>query len=42
VSAFSWYLDTTSTHPTVVVTISVTIQAYTETQTLRFYPRVNP
>ena len=42
VSAFSWYLDTTATHSTVVVTISVTVQAYTETQILRFYPRVNP
>jgi hypothetical protein len=24
------------------VTISVTVQSYTETQVLRFYPRVNP
>jgi type II secretory pathway pseudopilin PulG len=42
VTAFSWYLDGSGSHQTVVVTISVTIQSYTETQTLRFYPRVNP
>ncbi|HEX9097402.1 MAG TPA: prepilin-type N-terminal cleavage/methylation domain-containing protein [Candidatus Dormibacteraeota bacterium] len=42
VTAFSWYLDGSGSHQTVVVTISVTVQSYTETQTLRFYPRVNP
>jgi prepilin-type N-terminal cleavage/methylation domain-containing protein len=47
VSAFSWYLDGSGSHQTVVVTISVTIpqsdqQAYTQTQALRFFPRVNP
>jgi hypothetical protein len=26
----------------VVVTISVTVQSYTQTQTLRFYTHVNP
>jgi type II secretory pathway pseudopilin PulG len=42
VTAFSWYLDGSGLHQMVVVTISVTIQSYTETQALRFYPRVNP
>lgn len=42
VSAFSWYLDGSAPHQTVVVNISITVQAYTETQTLRFFPRVNP
>ena len=42
VSAFSWYLDGSGSHRMVVVTISVTVQAYTETQALRFYPRVDP
>lgn len=42
VTAFSWYLDGSGSHQTVVVIISVTVQTYSETQTLRFYPRVNP
>lgn len=42
VTAFSWYLDGSGSHQMVVVTISVTVQSYTETQVLRFYPRVNP
>ena len=42
VSAFSWYLDGPAGHQTVVVTISVTVQSYTQTQTFRFNPRVNP
>ncbi len=42
VTAFSWYLDGSGAHQMVVVTISVTVQSYTETQTLRFFPRVNP
>jgi prepilin-type N-terminal cleavage/methylation domain-containing protein len=41
VSAFSWYIDGSSVHQTVVVTIAITVQAYTQVQTLRFYPRVN-
>jgi hypothetical protein len=40
VSAFSWYVD--GANQAVVATISVTVQSYTETQTLRFYTRVNP
>lgn len=45
VSAFSAYLAGTSPHQTVVVTMTVTIPSvppYSETQTLQFYPRVNP
>jgi prepilin-type N-terminal cleavage/methylation domain-containing protein len=47
VTAFSWYLDGSGSHQTVVVTISVKAQtygdqSYTQTQTLRFFPRVNP
>jgi len=39
VSAFSWYVDTNSS---VVVSLTITIQTYAESQTFRFYPRVNP
>jgi type II secretory pathway pseudopilin PulG len=42
VTAFSAYVAGTAPHQTVVVTMTVTVQAYAETQTLRFYPRVNP
>lgn len=47
VTDFSWYVDGSSLHPTVVISITVTIQAssdqpYSESQTFRFYPRVNP
>lgn len=41
VTGFSWYLAGTGSHETVVVTLSVTEQSYTETQTLQFYPRLN-
>jgi prepilin-type N-terminal cleavage/methylation domain-containing protein len=36
VTAFSWYIDGAS----VLVTVTVTVGAYSQTQTLRFYPRV--
>jgi prepilin-type N-terminal cleavage/methylation domain-containing protein len=39
VTAFSWYVDTNST---VVVEITVTVGAYSESQVFRFFPRVNP
>jgi prepilin-type N-terminal cleavage/methylation domain-containing protein len=47
VTGFSWYVDSSLAHPTVVINLTVTIQAfsdqpYSESQTLRFYPRVNP
>jgi prepilin-type N-terminal cleavage/methylation domain-containing protein len=42
VTAFSAVLAGTPPYQTVVVTLTVTVQAYAETQTLRFYPRVHP
>jgi hypothetical protein len=39
VTAFSWYVDTDAS---VVVSLTVTIQAYSESQVFRFYPRRNP
>ena len=41
VTAFSAYMSGTAPYQTVVVTLTVTVQSYAETQTLRFYPRVN-
>jgi len=38
VTAFSWYVDANST---VVVSLTVQVQAYSESQTFRFYPRIN-
>lgn len=44
VTEYSWYLDATGDHPSVVVSMTVTIAfyntSYSESQTLRFYPRV--
>lgn len=40
VTAFSWYLDTSALHPTVVVSMTITVGAYQESQTLRFLPQV--
>jgi prepilin-type N-terminal cleavage/methylation domain-containing protein len=44
VTAYSWYVDTSGAHPTVVVSMTVTVAAYdtiyNESQTLLFYPRV--
>jgi prepilin-type N-terminal cleavage/methylation domain-containing protein len=40
VTAFSAYID--SSNQAVVVTLTITVRAYAETQTLRFYPHVNP
>jgi prepilin-type N-terminal cleavage/methylation domain-containing protein len=42
VSTFSWYVDKSAAHPTVVVSLTVTVGAYSESQTFRFYPMVNP
>jgi prepilin-type N-terminal cleavage/methylation domain-containing protein len=42
VTAFSAVLSGTAPHQTVVVTLTVTVQAYVETQTLQFYPHVYP
>jgi prepilin-type N-terminal cleavage/methylation domain-containing protein len=56
VTAFSWYVTGAAPHPTVVVSLTVTVplpggtgpaaaflgDPYSESQTLNFYPRVNP
>ena len=42
VSAFSAVLTGAAPHQTVLVTLTVTVQSYSETQALRFYPQVNP
>lgn len=39
VTAFSWWVDSNST---VVVRLTVKVQEYSESQTFRFYPRLNP
>ena len=39
VTGFSWYIDGGSGVPTVVVSITVQIQAISQSQTMRFYPR---
>jgi prepilin-type N-terminal cleavage/methylation domain-containing protein len=39
VASFSWFVDTNST---VVVSVTVTVSAYSESQTFRFHPRLNP
>lgn len=39
VTAFSWFVDANGT---VVVNLTVTVGAYSESQTFRFYPSVNP
>ena len=39
VAAFSWFVDTNST---VIVSLTVTVSAYSESQTFRFRPRLNP
>lgn len=47
-SSFSWYVDGTTAHPTVVVSLTVTIGnlssfsgSYSQSQTWKFEPRVN-
>ncbi len=42
VSSFSWYVDGAPPNQTVVVSLTVTVQRYSESQTFRFYPRLNP
>jgi len=39
VTAFSWYVDT---NMTVVVSMTVTIQGYSQSQSFRFHPELNP
>lgn len=40
VTVFSWYIDGVAPRQSVVVTMTVTILDYSQSQTLRFYPRV--
>lgn len=42
VRAFSWYIDGTPPKQTVVVSLTVAVLDYSESQTFRFYPRLNP
>jgi type II secretory pathway pseudopilin PulG len=42
VTAFSASIAGAGLHQTVLVTMTVTVQAYQETQTFLFYPRLNP
>lgn len=42
VTAFSWSLDGSAPYRTVVVSLTVKVQDYSESQTFRFFPRVNP
>jgi prepilin-type N-terminal cleavage/methylation domain-containing protein len=48
VTSFSWYVDIAPLHPTVVISLTVTVPrlgdvlAYSDSQTFRFVPQVNP
>ena len=42
VTAFSAVITGAAPNQTVVITMTVTVQAYAQTQSLQFYPRVNP
>jgi prepilin-type N-terminal cleavage/methylation domain-containing protein len=42
VTAFLWYVDSSAAHPTVVVSVTVKVGTYSESQEFRFYPRLNP
>jgi prepilin-type N-terminal cleavage/methylation domain-containing protein len=42
VTAFAWYVDGTPPNQTVVVSLTVTVLSYNESQVFRFYPRLNP
>ena len=42
VTAFSWYVDGSPPNQTVVVMLTVTVNAYAESQTFRFHPRLVP
>jgi prepilin-type N-terminal cleavage/methylation domain-containing protein len=45
VTSYSWYVDSTEAHPAIVVSLTVTFasynSSYSESQTLRFSPRVS-
>lgn len=40
VTTFAWYVQGTAPHQTVVITLTVAEQGYSETQTLEFHPRL--
>lgn len=40
VTAFSWYIDNSTGKSTCVVTMTITVGSYSETQTHRFYPQL--
>jgi len=42
VAAFSWYVDDSGAFATVVVSMTVHVGSYDQSQTFRFYPRPNP
>jgi len=42
VSDFSWYVDSSGPFPKVVIHLTITVGTYSESQTLLFYPRLNP
>ena len=42
VTAFSWYVTGSPPNATVVITMTVTVQGYNESQTMQFYPELNP
>jgi prepilin-type N-terminal cleavage/methylation domain-containing protein len=42
VTSFSWYIDGSAPYQTVVVSMTVTVHSYSESQYLRFYPETNP
>ena len=39
VTGFEWYIDA---NQSVVISLSITVNSYTQSQTFRFYPRRNP
>lgn len=42
VTGFAWYVDGSSPNQTVVVIMTVTVRGHQQSQTFRFYPRLNP
>jgi len=40
VTAYTWYVDSSGSNPSVVVHVTVTIGSYSDSQSLRFYPRI--
>lgn len=42
VTAFNWYLDGTAPNQSVIVSLTVTVKAVSQSETMQFYPRVAP